>query len=230
MPPVQTVAPTIGSIYAQNINYRLAVKDQIKEYLMKTELAAIDPDIMEQRRRTIAALEKQILELDKLIGDLREGKIRADAKLVERFTAGTLQREVAAIQGAARVQSQAISSAGSLKAAVVRANADIALGNANNASAERQRQLQLNGQAAAKAAGEEAKGDDGRQALASGMSTLAFNKVWADPNNAVDEFDADLKQLWQRDYSPRFAALSGNKVGQDQPYLKAIICRSKLMC
>lgn len=227
MPPVQTVAPTIGSIYAQNINYRLAVKDQIKDYIMKTELAAIDPDIMEQRRRTIAALEKQILELDKLIGDLREGKIRADAKLVERFTAGTLQREVAAIQGAARVQSQAISSAGSLKAAVVRANADIALGNANNASAERQRQLQLNGQAAAKAAGEEAKGDDGRQALASGMSTLAFNKVWADPTNAVDEFDADLKQLWQRDYAPRFAALSGNKVGQDQ-FIKNFIADANL--
>lgn len=216
MPPVQTVAPTIGSIYAQNINYRLAVKDQIKDYIMKTELAAIDPDIMDQRRRTIAALEKQILELDKLVGDLREGKIRADAKLVERFTAGTLQREVAALQGAARVQSQAIATAGSLKAAEIRAEADLRKARAANETTQRIAALQANSGASSRAAEAEAQGNEGRNTLSSAITDIAFNKAWADPNNAADEFSADLKTLWQRDYAPRFAALSGNKVGQDQ--------------
>lgn len=216
MPPVQTVAPTIGSIYAQNINYRLAVKDQIKDYIMKTELAAIDPDIMDQRRRTIAALEKQILELDKLVGDLREGKIRADAKLVERFTAGTLQREVAALQGAARVQSQAIATAGSLKAAEIRAEADLRKARAANETDQRIAALQANSGASSRAAAAEAQGNEGRNTLSSAITDIAFNKAWADPNNAADEFSADLKTLWQRDYAPRFAALSGNKVGQDQ--------------
>ena len=205
-----TVAREIGQIFAQQINFRQAIKDRIEDYIMKTELAALDPAVIRQRQAEINRMRDGLNDLDKQIADIMEQKVAGVDDIAQRWIAGTgsiLAQEVAA---GGRVEAARIGAVNDLQVAALNANARLKEAREKGLSDERVAQIAANTRVLEDLAKEEAKGSAGMEQ----NFTTAVDE--AQTFAGVDRFqlEAKLGDLWNREFKGKYEALDGNPLAQ----------------
>ncbi len=205
-----TVAREIGQIFAQQINFRQAIKDRIEDYIMKTELAALDPAVIRQRQAEINRMRDGLNDLDKQIADIMKQKVAGVDDIAQRWIAGTgsiLAQEVAA---GGKVEAAKIGAQSDYQVAVVNANARLKAAREEGLSAERVAQIEANARLLEDLRKEEAKGESGAEQGLQKVIDAAQGFA------GVDRFQLEtaLGNLWNQEYKAKYDALAGNPIGQ----------------
>lgn len=205
-----TTAREIGQIFAQQINFRQSIKDRIEDYILKTELAALDPALQRARQAEINRMRDAVDSMDKEIADIIEKKVAGVDNIAQRWVAADGSVKAQQVAAGGRVEAARITTEGDLQEALMRVRADLEKAKAENATEERIAQIEANAKLLEDLRKEEAKGEAGAE--------QNLSKVIEDAQTFAgsDRFQLEAKygDLWNREYKAKFDALAGNPIGQ----------------
>lgn len=207
-----TTAREIGQIFAQQINFRQAIKDRIEDYIMKTELAALDPEMRKARQYEINRLQQAVSDLDSDIADIVEQKIQGIDKVRERWVAAQGTMSTAEVTAGGKVISTGLQVRGDLAQAALNAKAAydraVLAGKVDQAAADAARAARVFDEAAKL----EAQGSSGREERMQYINGQAGESFISGGNPEVAK--VRLQGIWRQKFEGRFKSLEGNPLAQ----------------
>lgn len=205
-----TTAREIGQIFAQQINFRQAIKDRIEDYIMKTELAALDPAVMRQRQAEINRMRDALGNLDKEIADIMEKKVAGVDDIAQRWVAADGSVKAQEVAAGGRVEAARIGAQSDIQEAIIRSRTALEEARLRGESAERIAEIERNTGILQDLRKEEARGEAGTEQnlgkVIEGARTFA--------GTDIDQVSNALSTLWETEYKPKFIALDGSPLAQ----------------
>ena len=205
-------AREIGQIYANQINFRQAIKDRIEDYILKTELAAIDPAVLKARQDAIKKEQEAVASLDKEIADLAKQKEKSVGDAIDAFTRAEGTGRVASLQAEARVTASINSAQGDAYTARVNYERSIDTQQLANQGERIKGQARINDIALQKAVDDENAGNAGILTI----NERGLNQARGSTAVDSDQLREELKRLYDTEVKPRVDALGGNELGRNK--------------
>ena len=193
------------------IDYRKANKDKIEDFIIKTRLAELDPDIRKSRQDELNRLRSQQTRLDQDATDYAESVISALKVAEKAFTDASGKISAEELKSEAKQRAAVISGQASVASSLNAALASVANAKINAASREDVSRIERDAvvlkevaqEAAAATAGEAGRFADILKMVDSGTDN-AGNYV-APPTDKAS-FEEFLKRVWRQEYDARYSS------------------------